>query len=290
MEHADTAQIAAVGGALGSALVLLARGRLPLLAGLVLLALAEAGMALAFAGGGGLIDALGSAAAVVAAVAGIALLCAAALFLARRPAFVPLAVLAAAPLRPPIEFDSFQPLPDRDRPGRPAGPPAAALLRAGGCGARARLARAQGRGAAAAAPRHRPPRRGVLRVRVPVAPVGRQRQGRRGPPRLVHAAVRGAAGHGGAGRISRTGCRGRSASWAWASPRCSPRWACGRPPRTSSSSTRPTSRSRTPTPRTSGSPRCSATRASTGATWCSGWPWCCRCSPPAGCARARRSR
>ena len=65
MEHADTAQIAAVGGALGSAIVLLARGRLPLLAGLVLLALAEAGMALAFSGGGGL-DSLKSAAGVAA--------------------------------------------------------------------------------------------------------------------------------------------------------------------------------------------------------------------------------
>src|SRR3954467_5978948 len=61
MGHPDTAQIAAVGGALGSVLVLLARGRLPLLAGLVLLALAEAGMALAFSGGGGL-DSLKSAA------------------------------------------------------------------------------------------------------------------------------------------------------------------------------------------------------------------------------------
>jgi O-antigen ligase len=106
MDHADTAQIAAVGGALGSALVLLARGRLPLLAGLVLLALAEAGMALAFAGGGGLIDALGSAAGLAAAVVGAAVLCAAALVLVRRPALVPLVVLAVAPLRPPIAFDS----------------------------------------------------------------------------------------------------------------------------------------------------------------------------------------
>ena len=35
MEHADTAQLAAVGGALGSVLVLLARGRVTLLAGLL---------------------------------------------------------------------------------------------------------------------------------------------------------------------------------------------------------------------------------------------------------------
>src|SRR3954452_7350718 len=104
MEHADTAQIAAVGGALGSALVLLARGRGALLAGLVLLALAEAGMALAFSKGGG-IHSLTSPAALAAGAVGIAILCAFALLLARRPALVPLAVLVAAPLRPPIEFD-----------------------------------------------------------------------------------------------------------------------------------------------------------------------------------------
>src|SRR3954454_9455665 len=104
MEHADTAQIAAVGGALGLVLVLLARGRLPLLAGLVLLALAEAGMALAFSGGGGL-HSLTSAAALAAGVVGIGILCAAALFLAKRPAFVPPAAPPAPPFRPPIEFD-----------------------------------------------------------------------------------------------------------------------------------------------------------------------------------------
>ena len=46
MEHADTAQLAAVGGALASALLLLARGRWTLVGGLVLLAAAEAGLAL----------------------------------------------------------------------------------------------------------------------------------------------------------------------------------------------------------------------------------------------------
>jgi hypothetical protein len=104
MEHADTAQIAAVGGALGSALVLLARGRGALLAGLVLLALAEAGMALAFSTGGG-VHSLTSPAALAAGAAGVAVLCGAAWVLVRWPALVPLAVLVAAPLRPPIEFD-----------------------------------------------------------------------------------------------------------------------------------------------------------------------------------------
>src|SRR3954471_10733670 len=104
MGHAEIAQIAAVGGAAGSALVLLARGRVPLLAGLVLLGLAEAGMALAFSKGGG-IHSLTSPAALAAGAVGVAILCAFALLLARRPALVPLAVLVAAPLRPPIEFD-----------------------------------------------------------------------------------------------------------------------------------------------------------------------------------------
>ena len=45
MDHPDLAQLAAVGGALGSVLVLLARGRLVLLAGLGVLAVAELGLA-----------------------------------------------------------------------------------------------------------------------------------------------------------------------------------------------------------------------------------------------------
>ena len=68
MEHADLAQAAAVCGALGSALVLLARGRLVLLAGLIALALAEAGLVGALNDGG--LDKLTSAAGGAAAVAG----------------------------------------------------------------------------------------------------------------------------------------------------------------------------------------------------------------------------
>jgi len=104
VEHADTAQLAAVGGALGSVLVLLARGRLTLLAGLVVLAVAEAGLALSL--GDASLDKLTSAAGAAAAVAGIALLAAGAGLLAWRPALVPVAVLLAAPFRPPIDFDS----------------------------------------------------------------------------------------------------------------------------------------------------------------------------------------
>jgi hypothetical protein len=104
MEHADTAQLAALGGALGSVLVLLARGRLPLLAGLVLLAVAELGLAWAL--GGGPLDRLsGVSGAAALGLALVALGGAAALFV-RRPALVPVAVLLAAPLRPPLSFDS----------------------------------------------------------------------------------------------------------------------------------------------------------------------------------------
>lgn len=104
MEHPDTAQLAAVGGALGSVLVLLARGRLPLLAGLAVLALAEVGLAASL--GSGPFDRLDSATDAAAAAIGLLLLGAAAALLARRPALVPIAVLIAAPFRPPLDFDS----------------------------------------------------------------------------------------------------------------------------------------------------------------------------------------
>jgi O-antigen ligase/polysaccharide polymerase Wzy-like membrane protein len=104
MEHPDTAQIAAVGGALGSVLVLLGRGRLAFLGGLVALVLAEAGLALSL--GSGPVDRLGSATGAGAAVVGLLLVGAAATVLARRPALVPVAVLIAAPFRPPLDFDT----------------------------------------------------------------------------------------------------------------------------------------------------------------------------------------
>jgi O-Antigen ligase len=104
MEHADTAQLAALGGALGSVLVLLGRGRLPLLAGLVLLGAAELGLAWGL--GGGPLDRLsGASGAAAVALALLALAAATALFV-KRPGIVPIAVLVAAPLRPPLSFDS----------------------------------------------------------------------------------------------------------------------------------------------------------------------------------------
>ncbi|HEV7844772.1 MAG TPA: O-antigen ligase family protein [Thermoleophilaceae bacterium] len=107
MEHADTAQLAALGGALGAVLVLLAggrAGRLLLLAGLALLAAAE--LVLAWALGGGPLERLSNASAAGALVLGLAAIAVAAAVFVRRPAWVPLAVLVAAPLRPPLSFDS----------------------------------------------------------------------------------------------------------------------------------------------------------------------------------------
>jgi O-antigen ligase len=107
MEHADTAQLAALGGALGAVLVLLARGRAmrpALLAGLALLAAAE--LAFAWALGGDPLDRLSGASAAVAVALGLAAVGAAAALFVRHPAVVPIAVLVAAPLRPPLSFDS----------------------------------------------------------------------------------------------------------------------------------------------------------------------------------------
>jgi O-antigen ligase len=104
MEHPDLAQLAAVGGAVGSVLVLLARGRLVLLAGLVVLALAEAG--LAYSLGTGSFDRLSGATGLAAAALGIIAVGVAAAVLAQRPVIVPVAMLVAAPFRPPLSFDS----------------------------------------------------------------------------------------------------------------------------------------------------------------------------------------
>ena len=110
MEHADTAQVAAVVGALGSALALLARGRLTLLAGLLLLALSEAGLARALSDGNGPLDKLASAKGAAVGLVGLGVLVGIAWLFNRRPALVPLVVLAAAPFRPPIQYDSSSPL------------------------------------------------------------------------------------------------------------------------------------------------------------------------------------
>src|SRR5712691_6286808 len=103
MEHADTAHLAAVVGALGAALVLVARGRPVLVAGFVLLAVAEA--ELGFAVTGGQVSSATAAAGAAALVAGLVPIGLVAAAFVRSPALVvPLAV-AAAPFRVPLDFN-----------------------------------------------------------------------------------------------------------------------------------------------------------------------------------------
>ena len=94
--------VAALAGALGAAGVLLARERLVLLGGLALLAVAEATLVL----DGGSLDSLSSATAPwPGARWAWSPWARAAAVLVRRPAWAPLAVLAAAPFRLPLSFD-----------------------------------------------------------------------------------------------------------------------------------------------------------------------------------------
>lgn len=102
MDQPDLAQLAALVAAAGAALMLAGRGRAALLSGLCLLAAGEAALVSSLAD----LDRLSSpTTAAGAALALVAILAAAPIFV-WRPAWVPFAVLAAAPLRPPISFDS----------------------------------------------------------------------------------------------------------------------------------------------------------------------------------------
>ena len=107
-----------------------------------------------------------------AAALGIVAVGVAAAILARRPVIVPVAVLLAAPFRPPLSFDSggtfLVSIADDGR----LGPPAAALLRARGGRHRARLARAARARAPPAPHGDRCAGGRLLRVRLPVAASG----------------------------------------------------------------------------------------------------------------------
>jgi hypothetical protein len=102
VDSGEWAQLAAVAGAFGAALLLLARGRLMLLGGLALLALAEAGLVADLSESGQRISprlvALGAGGLIGMAVG--------AAILARWPVLVTPVVLTAAPFRPPLSFGS----------------------------------------------------------------------------------------------------------------------------------------------------------------------------------------
>ena len=102
MDSGEWAQLAAVAGAFGAALLLLARGRLMLLGGLALLALAEAGLVADLSDSGQRI----SSKLVLLGAGGLVGMAVGAAILARWPVLVTPIVLAAAPFRPPLSFGS----------------------------------------------------------------------------------------------------------------------------------------------------------------------------------------
>jgi putative inorganic carbon (hco3(-)) transporter len=104
MDHADTAQLAAVLGALGAALVLLARTRPLLLAGFALLACAEAGLIWSLSGDGGTNLTVGPFKLLATGAGLIALILGTAALVRWPEATTPL-VLAAAPFRLPLDVD-----------------------------------------------------------------------------------------------------------------------------------------------------------------------------------------
>ena len=103
MERVELAEAAAVLGALAAPLLLLARDRLVLLAGVALLAAAEIGLALALVPDQ-LGDIVGSPARLAAAALGLVAVAALAVAFARWPAAMPVTLLAAAPIRIPVEL------------------------------------------------------------------------------------------------------------------------------------------------------------------------------------------
>ena len=114
MEHTDAAQVAALLGAVGAVLVLVPRNRFLALAGFALLGLGTLGLGRSLVGDDD-IETLVTAPAGVALI-GVGVLAAAlgAILLARYPAVVPVALLAAAPFRIPVqvgEEDAFLLLP-----------------------------------------------------------------------------------------------------------------------------------------------------------------------------------
>jgi O-antigen ligase len=102
MEHTDAAQVAALVGALGAVLVLVPRDRFLPLAGLALLGLATAGLGRSLAGDADVERLLTEPAGLALVGAGAVAAALGAVPLARWPAIVPVAFLAAAPFRVPV--------------------------------------------------------------------------------------------------------------------------------------------------------------------------------------------
>jgi hypothetical protein len=101
VDHPGLADIACLLAAAGIVALLAGRGRLAVVGGLALIGIGGAGL-VESASGIGRLDALASGPGIAAAVLGLAALGVAAALLVRRPAWLPLAILVAAPLRPPL--------------------------------------------------------------------------------------------------------------------------------------------------------------------------------------------
>ena len=179
--------------------------------GLGLLGAGEGLLAISISGTGKL-DTLTSPSGAAAAVAAGVVLAALAAVAVRRPAWVPVAVLVAAPLRPPIAFESGGGFPiavaDDGQLGRLL--PLYFVLAAAALALAWRVLAQRVRRGAGAAARGRVARRGVHRLRMPVAHVGRPDRARGGAAHLLHDPVRPAAWPWSRGRPSPTG---RRACW-----------------------------------------------------------------------------
>src|SRR3954470_17967421 len=105
MAHGDLAQTAALLGAVAAVLVLVPRSRVALLAGFGLIALAEAGLAVALIPRSDF-ERLGHPLPAAALVFMLGVLAAGTFGLLRRPAVVPVVLLLAAPFRLPVDLGS----------------------------------------------------------------------------------------------------------------------------------------------------------------------------------------
>ena len=104
MEHSDAAQVAALLGALGAVLVILGRRRAVLLPGFALLGVATALFGRSLAGDDKVVLLLTEPTGIALLAVGAAFVALLAVAFARYPAVVPVALLAAAPFRVPVEL------------------------------------------------------------------------------------------------------------------------------------------------------------------------------------------
>jgi hypothetical protein len=104
VEYTNLAQIAALGGAIGAVLVLIPRGRFFIIVGLALLGAATGALAISLVGTDDLELLVEEPAALAALAVGMAVVGLGAILLVRYPAVTPIALLAVAPFRVPVEL------------------------------------------------------------------------------------------------------------------------------------------------------------------------------------------